>query len=346
MGTDRTTETKRRRGGEPTGLREIAARADVSMMTVSRALRGIDGVSEPVRRRILTLADELGYVPNGNARALAQTNSRLIGISLPNFDNDVFGDILSGMRRTLHGAGYSSVVDTTDYDPARERDWVERMRVWRPAALVLTGCLHDPALRPLLAGGRMPVVEIWDATEDPIDLCVGLDHHAAGRDLGRHIVGLGYRNPAFVGPPAGLDPRADARLAGLAQAFAAAGLAMDRIAAAGDSAFAAGRDGFDRLDRRALPDVVFFHNDNTAFGGMMAAAAAGLDVPRDIGVVGFNHLALSRVLPVPLTTLETPRRRIGELAAQHLLARLAGVRVPPVTSLPCRLVHGGTTRPQ
>jgi LacI family gluconate utilization system Gnt-I transcriptional repressor len=341
-------------GGNGTGqrpaarssIRHVAAAAGVSMMTVSRALRGIDGVSEPTRLRIVEIARDLGYVPNGNARALAEANSKLIGLSLPNLFNDVFADILAGMRRTLHGAGYSTIIDTTDYDPARELDWFERMTIWRPAAVVLTGCDHDGALRNHVARTPLPVVEIWDVTDDPIDLCVGCDHRAAGLALARHVAGLGYRNPAFVGPPPGLDPRADQRVGGIVQAFREAGAsALHRQSARGDHAYAVGFEGFGALDATAF-DVVFFHNDNTAFGGLMGAQAAGLDVPGDLGIVGFNRLDLVRVLPRPLTTLETPRRQIGTTAARHLLARLNGLTPPAVTVLPCTLVPGATVRPQ
>ncbi|MDB2407469.1 LacI family DNA-binding transcriptional regulator [Jannaschia sp.] len=325
-------------------VQDVAATCGVSAMTVSRVMRGIDGVGSETRARVEHAIDALGYVPNGNAQALAAADSRLIGISLPNLFNDVFADVLEGMRRTLLQSGYASVVDTTDYDPERELEWVRRMVGWRPAALILTGCLHDPALRDLVARAGIPVLEMWDVTDDPIDLCVGIDHRAAAEALGRHVVALGYRRPAFVGTPEGLDPRADARAAGLADAFRGAGTSLARLAADGESAFDTGARGFGA--RPADADVVFFHNDNGAFGGIIAAEAAGLTVPHDIGIVGFNGLQITKVMRRPLTTMETPRRQIGLTAAHRLLARLNGVRPSRVTALPCRLVPGATIQMQ
>ncbi|MBM2575571.1 LacI family DNA-binding transcriptional regulator [Jannaschia sp. Os4] len=332
----------------PPGLREVAQRAGVSMMTVSRALRGVDGVSSATRARIAALAADLGYVPDGHARALGAADSRIIGISVPNLFNDVFAQILDGMRRTLETAGYSSVVDTTDYDLSREQAWCDRMAAWRPAALVLTGCAHAPALREALRATGRPVVELWDVSDDPIDVCVGLDHRAAGAALAAHVVALGHRRPAFVGPPEGVDPRADARFAGIAATFAAAGAgAPGRVGVDDQSAFGAGARGMTALLAQGpRHDVVFFHNDNTAFGGLMTAEAAGLRVPEDIGIAGFNGLDLTRVMPRPLTTLKTPRRQIGLVAGQHLLARLNGVRPPARTVLAGRLVPGATVAPQ
>lgn len=336
-----------RGGGGGPGLRDVAVAAGVSMMTVSRALRGIDGVSAATRARVAEIAHGLGYVPDGHARALAAAGSRLIGISVPNLYNDVFAGILGGLRDTLGQAGYSSVVDTTDYDLVRERDWVERMAVWRPAGLVLTGCAHDPGLRRLLAPGAVPVVEVWDVSDAPLDLCVGIDHRAAGRQIAQHVAALGYRRPAVVGLAPGVDPRADGRAEGIAETFAGRSAPLRRIDVAGANAFVAGAEGARAVladPPGARPDALFFHNDNMAFGGLCALEASGLAVPEAIGVVGFNGLDLTRVLPRPITTLETPRAQIGRLAGQHLLARLNGLAPPPRSALPCRLVPGATVR--
>lgn len=316
-------------------------------MSVSRAVRGLNGVSEDTRAHIMQVARALNYVPNSNARALVQTNSKLIGISLPNLYNDVFADVLSGMRRTIEQAGYSSIVQTTDYDPAREVNWTNQLLAWRPAAVVLTGVNHDDSLRTQLQRDALPTLEIWDVTDDPIDICVGIDHFEAGRDLGAHVAELGYRKPAFVGLPEGADWRADKRAAGLIQAFQAVGAnGIIRIGVEANNAFIMGNQGFDSLPRAGRPDVMFFLNDNMAFGGMMAAERAGLNVPGDIGIVGFNGLDLLSVLPRPITTMKTPRRQMGLIGARHLLSRLNQVSPPRVTCLPCTLLAGQTTRVQ
>lgn len=316
-------------------------------MSVSRAVRGLNGVSEATRTRILHVARELNYVPNSNARALVQANSKLIGISLPNLYNDVFADVLLGMRRTIEQAGYSSIVQTTDYDRTREANWTNQLLAWRPAALVLTGVDHDAGLRTQLRRDTLPTLEIWDVIDDPIDICVGIDHFEAGHDLGAHVARLGYRKPVFVGLPEGSDWRADKRVAGLAKAFqAVAAHGLVRIGVDPDNAFIMGNQGFDTLSRADMPDVMFFLNDNMAFGGMMAAERAGLHVPDDLGIVGFNGLDLVSVLPRPITTMKTPRRQMGLIGARHLLSRLNNVTPPRVTCLPCTLMPGQTTRAQ
>lgn len=342
------TRSRRRKAAR---IEDVAAVAGVSAMTVSRALRGVDGVSERKRAEILRIATRLNYVPNSNARSLAVANSNLIGISLPTFANDVFADILSGMRGTFENAGFSTVIDTTEYRETTELAWVERLLSWRPAAVILTGIDHHPQVRERLRAGRVPTLEIWGHSEDPIDLCVGIDHAAAGELIGSRMVELGYRAPAFVGAPAGRDTRADLRVTGLNRAFAdVAEMPVQELRPALDdaSAFEVGFAALNALleTDRALPDVVFFLNDHMAFGGLMACERHGLSVPMDMGLVGFNALPMTRVLPVSLTTVRTPRTQMGIMGAQRLLARIHGVTPPRSTALPVQVIEGGTTRPQ
>ncbi len=330
-------------------IADVAAAAGVSAMTASRALRGVEGVSAARRAEIERLAANMNYVPNGNARSLALSHSTLIGISVPNLMNDVFPEILLAMRRTLTAAGFDTVIDTTEYDEAREEAWVRRLLGWSPAAVVLTGVHHSPRVRQWLRAARVPTLEFWDWTDDPIDICVGLDHVAAGRALGAHVCALGYRRPAFVGVCAGHDLRADARLRGLRAAFRdGAGVEVAAMQASRSVSFLAGFQGAQALLAQdgPRPDVVFHLSDHLAFGGMMALQAAGLSVPGDIGVAGFNGLNITAVLPVALTTLHTPRDRMGTIAARNILARIHGVTPPQAVCLPVRVVPGATTRRQ
>lgn len=323
----------------------VAAAAGVSVMSVSRAIRGVEGVSEQTRQRVLAIARDLNYTPNSNAQALATTGSTLIGISLPTLFNDVFADILLGMRRTFEQAGYSLLVQTTDYDTAREELWAEQLLAWRPAAAIFTGTDHSASLREKFHGEPVKTLEIWDVTDRPIGICVGIDHFQAGLDLGRYVAELGYRHPAFVGVPPNIDPRADKRFTGLATAFnAVAATPLRRVSVEPGNAFLMGAAGVARLDRNTMPDALFFLNDHMAFGGMMEIERMGLSAPQDIGIIGFNDLHLNAVLPRAMTTISTPRRQMGLVGARNLLAALHGVDPTPVTCLPCKLVPGATTR--
>ncbi|MEM9550497.1 MAG: LacI family DNA-binding transcriptional regulator [Pseudomonadota bacterium] len=333
-----------RRAAQRTGLKDVAKAANVSLMTVSRAMRGVEGVSSQKRAEILRIAKRLNYLPNSNARSLVAENSDLVGISLPTLYNDVFASMLAGMRNTFENAGFATVLDTTKYDLHVEQNWVKRLLSWRPAAIVLTGVDHMHDLADALRQSKVPTLEIWDVTDDPIDICVGIDHRQAGFVAGHAARKLGYRRPAFVGAPRGQDTRADKRLEGLRLAFDGPVMAM-RVDE--DNSYLAGHAGtLDLLEQDPRPDIVFYLNDHLAFGGLMACMASGIESPRDIGLVGFNALDVTTVLPVPLSTIRTPRRLIGVTGARNLLARINGVSPDPVVRLPVELVQGATTRLQ
>ncbi len=335
------------KNAQPAKIEDVAARAGVSIMSVSRAIRGVDGVSEKTRREILKIARDMKYVPNSNARSLAVANSNLIGISLPTFAGEVFADILNGMRRTFDSAGYSSVIDTTEYNPEAELNWVRRLLSWQPAGIILTGLDHQPETVDLLRASPIPVLEIWDHTDTPIDICVGIDHYKAGQMIGEHAVSLGYRRPAFVSAPRGHDTRADARLAGLRDVFARArGAPVLSARPEASNSFATGFDGTAQLLDAGAPDIICYLNDHMAFGGLMCCQARGLSVPEDISIAGFNQLDLASVLPKRLTTVRTLRRLMGITGATNLLARINGVKVDRSKPLPLELIPGETTRPQ
>ena len=226
-------------------------------MSDSRAIRGVDGVSPKTRENILRIARRIGYQPSRVAGSLATTNSTLIGVSVPTLFDAVFAEIFDGMRDTFIRAGMETIIETNEYDPVREAVWIERMVSWTPAGVILTGADHSAEAHARLKAARIPVLEIWDVSSDPIDLCVGIDHRAAGFDMGRHLALLGYRRPTYVGVPDGRDPRAEKRIAGLRAAFAEVGAVLrPEIRIDGSPSFETGRLGARRALEQATPKAM------------------------------------------------------------------------------------------
>lgn len=338
---------RHKRGTAHVKLQDVADEAGVSAMTVSRSLRGIEGVSEKKRAEIAKIAQRMNYFPNNNARSLVVANSDLVGISFPTLFNDVFADMLEGMRFTLERAGLSTVIDTTSYDLDVELAWISRLMSWHPAAIVLTGNDHHSSVKKKLRKAGIPTLELWDVSQDPIDISVGIDHFNAGMQIGRFAVDLGYNNPGFVGIPPGRDTRADKRRQGIEAAFEQSGHVTPMAVSIQENAnsFLAGKLGTMELMARDFPpDILFFVNDHLAFGGVTACQSLGVKVPEDVGLFGFNALDLTSVLPVSLTTMSTPRRQMGIIAAQNIISRIKGVRPQKVVSLDVSIVEGGTTR--
>lgn len=329
------------------GLKDVADATGVSEMTVSRALRGIEGVSEQRRKQIAKVAQNMNYIPNYNARSLVVANSDLVGVSFPTLFNDVFADMLEGMRQTFERSGLSTVIDTTSYGSEVELRWVERLMSWHPAAMVLTGNDHHPAVKRRLRKAGIPTLELWDVSDDPIDICVGIDHFQSGLEMGQYALELGYRQPGFVGIPTGRDTRADKRRQGIETAFDGVHDTTPMIVSShvSPNSFQTGKMGTTELmASETPPDILFFVNDHLAFGGLSACQSLGIKVPHDVGLFGFNSLDLTSVLPTALTTMSTPRRQMGIIAAQNLISRIHDVEPDRVVTLQAQIIEGKTTR--
>lgn len=327
-------------------LAQVARAAGVSEITASRALRGGTHVAPDTLERVQAAARALNYVPNRLAGTLAGGPSRQVAVVLPSLSNSVFADVLNGLETRLERAGHHVILGVSNYDPGHEERLIAELLTWRPAGLVLAPAASTGGTRRMLAGAGLPVVEIMDIDRPPVDMAVGLSQRAAGRAMAHYLLGRGYRRLAYVGHDIATDPRALSRRAGLEQGLAEAGVSLiAALTLPGPSSVPLGRAGTAQLLTMQPPGglAVCYSNDDMAVGGMFHALAAGLRVPQDLALAGFNGLALGQALPLPLTTIASRRAEIGEGAAALLLARLAGEAAEPVLDLGFRLITGATT---
>lgn len=311
-------------------VKDVAERAGVGTMTVSRALRAPDSVSEKLRARIDKAVADLGYVPNRLAGGLASSRTRTVPVIIPSLSNAVFPDIVEGISEILQQHDLQMLLGNTHYSLADEEALVSTFLSWSPDGVIITGLEHSERTRRMLAGAGIPVVEMVEWGDGAIDMSVGLSHSAAGRAMGEYLIGRGYRRIAFVGPQMDRDVRAAKRLDGLNAAFAGAGVPPGPVLSLDQpSTVRAGGDALARLITEA-PDIdaVFFANDDLAVGGLLECQRRGIDVPGTLAIAGFNGLEFSGEVTPRLTTILTPRREIGRRAAGMLVARLAGQPVP------------------
>ncbi len=330
-------------------IEDVAREAGVSIMSVSRAMRGVEGLSLKKRTEILKIAKRIGYEPSSVAGSLAAENSTLIGISVPTLEDAVFSEIFDGMRPVFNNAGFQTVFDTTEYQPKREERWIDRMISWRPAGIVLSGVDHSKSARRKLKNSGIPTLEIWDYSADPIDLCVGVDHYEIGYAMARHLLDLGYERPAYVGVEYQRDQRADKRMDGFRDAFEAEGhLLVGNVRLEEAVSFEAGKQGLIRVLETVSkpPDVVYFLNDHMAFGGMQECDSRGISVPDDLGIVGFNGLNINNVLPKQITTSITPRTLMGSTGSSLLVAHILKAANQKCVALPVKIFPGDTVRSQ
>jgi LacI family gluconate utilization system Gnt-I transcriptional repressor len=326
-------------------LEDIARAAGVSKMTVSRVLRGASGFSTDTRDKVTRVAAKLGYVPNRLAAAFGSDQaSTLVGMCVPRLTSGLFGHVLDGVDRALSRLGYQLMIGANNHAPDEEEAWIRQVISWRPAGLILSGRTHTPGTIDLLRQAASPVVEIWDLTTSPIDMSVGFSHADCGAEMGQFLLRRGRRRAGYVGALARADVMGAARCDGFEAVFARAGHPLIAREVLHDApGFYAGYYGLETLlSRQSDLDVVYFHNDEMAIGGLAYAQSRGLRVPEDIGIAGWGGMEAASILPRRLTTTVVPTTAIGKSAAEALVARLKGELVQEVTVVPTRLVPGET----
>ena len=334
------------RGTRPPTLIDVAQSAGVSPSTVSNVVRGSDVVAARTRRRVLNAIAELGYRPNALARHLLAGRATTIGIIARDLRNPFFAEMASLVEREVAGFGFAAMFCATDGDPDREEQAVELMLDHRVTGLVILSFLGRPELIATRIGDQMPVVFV--AAEEPWADSVTVDEHRGGEIVARHLIELGHRRLAFIGPQQ--PDRADARrLEGFLRAAGDAGLQPTVIA--WDPP-----DGQPSIDGVAVEWAsilagsepltgIFAANDFAAIDLLDVADALGVQVPEALSVVGFDDVDMARLRRINLTTVSQPRDSLVRLGVGALLGRIDGriTGAPHVTLASVALTIRGST---
>ncbi len=334
--------------GRTLTLRDVAEASGVSEMTASRVLRGRGDVSEKTRQRVLSAAKDLGYVPNKIAGALASQRVNLVAVIIPSMSNMVFPEVMMGINDVLEGSELQAVVGITDYLPEKEEKVLLQMLSWRPSGVIIAGLEHSEASRRMLSASGIPVIEVMDIDGEPVDCAVGISHRRAGRIMAEAIAKSGYRKIGFMGTKMPLDHRARKRFEGFTESLAKSGLEIaDQEFYSGGSTLSKGKDMTrDMLSRSPNLDFLYYSNDIISAGGLLYLMDQGADIPKEIGLAGFNGVELLKGLPVELATMDACRREIGQTAANIICKRLNGILAQNerIVELSPKLSRGATLR--
>ncbi|GHE40991.1 LacI family transcriptional regulator [Streptomyces vinaceus] len=331
-----------RRGGRPT-LEEVAARAGVGRGTVSRVVNGASGVSERTRAAVEAAVEELGYVPNRAARALASNRADAVALVVPEpqsrfFAEPYFSDMVRGVGAALAETDVQLVLTLAGSDRERRR-LARYLAAHRVDGVLLVGVHAEDPLPELLAGLGIPaVVSGRRSAAEPLPY-VDCDNLAGAAGAVGHLLDRGRRAVATVTGP--LDVYgARCRLDGYREALTAAGLPVDgALIAHGDFTEEGGRRAVrELLERRPDLDAVFAASDVTALGARRELRAAGRLIPGDVALVGFDDSVAARHMEPPLTSVRQPVEEMGRTMAHILLARMAGEPGDEAVVLPTELV--------
>lgn len=333
-------------------IADVAARAGVSTATVSRALAKPDSVRSETVSLVMEAVRACGYTPNSSARMLRTQRTHMVLVVVPSIANQMYSHVLRGVDTALAPAGYGVIIGNLDSAPGNQARFVELAFARQVDAVILL-CGYIPGDHGrTMADAGLPIVSLCAPIGDPAipDICA--DDEAGGREAGRFLASLGHRRLAYAAGPkgsvvdtarwtnfrdaavaAGVDPSAIIRLEGEAGA---------RFTFA--SGLAAGRSLLALPDR---PTAVFCASDEIAMGLMKVVRTAGLSVPGDVSIVGFDGIDQVDYLDPVLSTMRQPRQEIGRRGAEVLLRMLDGTAGPQDhrIRLPVELLSRESTAP-
>lgn len=324
-------------------LKDIADELNVSVMTASKALRGNSDISEATRQRVLRRMKELDYQPNMTARSLATGHSCIVGLIVPDLLNPFFAELAKSISGALRKQSYGLILASSEENAAIERAEMRMMLARGVDALLIASCQSTQQGFMSVLNQGSPLVLLDRPSPHMRANFVGVDDYAGGRLAAEHLIQLGRRRLACIGSP---SPSAAAdRFSGFRAALGAHGIALreDMVLPSVHADESGDNQGYALmqmlLKRKGKPDGVFCHNDVIAIGVIKAALDAGLAIPEDIAIVGFDNVQYSKYLQIPLTSVDQRTGRLGEAAAQ-LAFDLVGKRVdkPKTILLTPRLV--------
>lgn len=329
-------------------MREVATKANVSVATVSRALRSPEQVSAATVDKVRRAAEGLGYVYNATARDILSGRSTVIGLLVPTSSSTLFGETIHGVQDVATEAGFSVIQGATRYDQDVEDALIETLLERRVHALILTGVnfRNEERIRKLARDQWTRLIIVWEKPRPDTGISyVGIDNRSAAERMTNHLIDLGHRRIGIIVGPFSRTARVKHRLEGYRDALEKAGIPFDPdIVMERRPDLLEGREAMEMLmSQPDRPTAVFAASDLFAIGALRAAKLRGMSVPGDVSIAGFDDMNFGAYQDPPITTVHVDAFRIGKLAAQ--------IAVEPIGTpersycLDCDLVIRGSTGP-
>lgn len=301
-------------------IKDIAKKAGVSYATVSRALTNRPEVNEKTRRDIQKLAEEMGYKPNALARGLVTRESKTLGLIIPDITNPFFPEVARGVEEAASRSGYNVFLCNTNWDAEKERTYIEVLEEKRVDGLIVASVTDDAKTLEGFTRGGAPLVLVNRVLKDIDTHYVVIDNLKGGYMVVEHLLGLGHKRIAFIGGLRHVEATRE-RLQGYMLALSSGGIPVDdKLVYSGAFKKESGyQNAMKLLEVDQPPTAIFAANDILALGVIQAVQEAGLKVPDDIAVVGFDDIAFASYAEVSLTTIAQPKYIMGEMAAKILM---------------------------
>ncbi|MGI9067851.1 MAG: LacI family DNA-binding transcriptional regulator [Pyrinomonadaceae bacterium] len=326
-------------------IKDVAREAGVSTATVSHVINNSRYVSEEIRARVVRAIERCNYYANLHARSLASGRSQIIGLLISDITNPFFPELVKSIEAAAFERGYDIMLSNTNYDPARTSHYVKRFIERQVAGVALMTSEFDMAMVDQLARLHVPVVFLDLDTVGVNRSNLRVDYHEGIEEALLYLIALGHRDIAFVGGTEHLRSAIKRRTAfteGLSKHLP--GSAPPKIYD-GNFKLEGGRLAASHiLAERKLPTAVMFANDLMALGAMQEFRAAGIEIPHDISIVGFDDIAFAAL--ANLTTVSLPRSAMGSYAVEALMLTVKHPEEKGVElRVPTSLIVRGTTAP-
>jgi LacI family transcriptional regulator len=302
-------------------IKDIARSVGVSPPTVARALNDSPLISEATKARVRAAARDLGYVAHSAARVMRGEASTVIGLIVPDIENDFYATLARAAAETCQESGFQLVLSITEDDPAVEHDHLYALVAARAAGVVLVPTM-SPTRDSFTLLQRLPSVQLIRHTEALASDHFGIDDERAIREAVEHLVALGHRCIAYIGGAEGLSTGAG-RARGFRTALTAAGIApLSELTALGQPRARFARDAFRAMHAAHRPTAVISGGSRVTVGILQTIAELGLSMPGDISFIAFGDNALYQSWSPPLTAIALPVREMGLACAASLIRRI------------------------
>jgi LacI family transcriptional regulator len=336
-------------------IKDVAALAGVSFTTVSHVLNDTRPVSADARRRVLAAVDEIGYLPSAVARSLRKSETKIIGVLVPNVQNPFFAELVCGVEECCRLAGYSVFLCNSDNDPKRQQQYMRTLLEKRVDGLLLSSAGDDEALARIFKLASVPSVTVDRLVAGARADRVSVNNQQGAYKAVKHLIDLGHKRIACISGPAEFEVARE-RVEGWRQSLRDAGIEVDEaLVTASDFSSPGGYEAARRLLRNQADPAnsspvtaIFASNDMMAIGALRAAAELGLKLPQQLSIVGFDDIELSRYVFPALTTVGCGVRQLGAEAGRVLIARIEnpGAELKDVLLTPGLVVRESTAPPR
>ena len=319
--TEAKPNPSEKRRASAVSIREVAERAGVSIATVSRAVNRIPSVNPELAKRVWKAIEEVGYLPNTQARALVSGRSHMLGLIVSEITNPFFPELVQEFENLAVEQGYEVLIGSTNYEPKRTETLIRRMLQRNvDGVAVMTFGIEEDLVKKLVER-EFPLVFVDAGPDLPNIRVLKVDYAEGIRQGVQHLAALGHRRIAFISGPLRLRS-AVARRDAFIKSMAQLGLtAPDEHIVEGSHTMEGGMDAMERLMAASdLPTAVMCCNDMTAIGVLHALYRTTHRVPEEISVVGFDDIHLAQFMLPPLTTVQMSCRDLAAAAVEALRA--------------------------